>query len=146
MTPEQRAAMTIAPNPRLVWFINFAIDEITARLHKKDDYDEWLSWAASWKEGRRSPAQCVRVAHECFRHKGWGIDGKGTDPVWHTLGQLAWGAKEACFSTPQSGWLVIRYIADAMVAFGVGFSEDGLPLLQPPTVDIEVHPLPMRKP
>lgn len=96
-----------------------------------------LGWAASWKAGRRSPAACVNISHFCFKHKGWGIDGNGTDPVWHTLGQLAWGAKEACYNTPQSGWLTIRYIADAMVAFGIAFPDEGLAMLDPPTITVK---------
>jgi len=125
----------VNPNPRLVWFMNYAIDEVTTRLDKKGEYSEWLGWASSWKAGKRSPQACVDISHFCFDHpdhKGWGLDGKATNPIWHTLGQLAWGAKEACYDTPKSGWLVVRYIADAMVAFGVAFPDEGLPMLEPP--------------
>jgi hypothetical protein len=53
------------------------------------------------------------------------------------LGQLAWGGKEACYSMDKSGWLVIRYIADAMYAFGVTFPENANLLLEPPTITAE---------
>jgi hypothetical protein len=114
----------VNPNPRIVWLLNYALDEIILRLSGKDEYAIWFTWAASWKSGQRRPGACVSIAEECFDHKGWGLNGEGTDPVWHTLGQLAWGAKEACYDTPNSGWLVIRYIADAMVAFGVAFPQE----------------------
>lgn len=134
----------INPNPRLVWFMNYALDEVTARLSRKDEYAKWLAWAASWKSGVRSPGACVDISHFCFSHKGWGFDGKAVDPVWYTLGQLTWGAKEACYDTPTSAWLVIRYIADAMIAFGVAFPDEGFPLLDPPTITIE-NPVEMAK-
>ena len=104
----------IDPNQRLVWFVDYAIDAVVDKLYPKEKYLVWLDFAEEWKNGNRSPARCVDAAHKCFEHKG---------PTWHTLGQLAWGAKEACYDTPQSGWLVVRYIADAMVAFGVAFPE-----------------------
>jgi hypothetical protein len=132
-----REAMTINPNPRIVALLDYAIDQIVAQLAwKSARYEsEWFVWASEWKEGQRSPARCVDVAHKCFDHRGWGMDGKATDPVHHTLGQLAWGGKEACYSTPASGWLVIRYIADAMTAFGIAFPDEGVPMLTPPSVD-----------
>lgn len=119
----------VKPNPRMVWLINYAIDEIVHRLERKSEYHEWLGWAASWKAGVRSPSACVSVANNCFEDK--------ENPIRICLGQLAWGAKEACYDAPKSGWLVIRYIADAMIAFGAEFPDnfrDGLP---PPIVDGE---------
>lgn len=105
----------VNPNPRLVWLMDYALAEVTARL-RGVEYSDWLSWAAAWKAGERSPGRCVEVSHSCFDQK--------EQLVWHSLGQLAWGAKEACYDAPQSGWLVIRYIADAMDAFGVAFPQD----------------------
>lgn len=103
------------PNPRIVELLNYALAEVVLRL-RGDEYADWLSWAAAWKAGGRFPVTCVDVAHRCFEHK--------EDVVWHALGQLAWAGKEACYDGPKSGWLVIRYIADAMVAFGVTFPSD----------------------
>lgn len=126
------------PNPRIVALLNFAIDEIMPKLSTpfyQEHSGKWLEWAAKWKAGQRSPAACVEIARWCFGHKGWGVDEKATDPVSHALGQLAWGAKEACYSTPTSGWLVIRYIADAMVAFGITFPTKRLTVLEPPTLE-----------
>jgi hypothetical protein len=134
---EEIEMMRINPNPRVVALLDYAIDKVTEHLFRKPEYTEWFGWADSWKAGRRSPQACVDIAHFCFSHKGWGMDGKGTDPVWHTLGQLAWGGKEACYSHPTGAWLVIRYIADAMTAFGIAFPDDGIALLGPPTIDIE---------
>jgi hypothetical protein len=131
----------INPNPRIVWFMNYAIDQVVPRLHREEEYAEWLGWAAAWKGGKRSPAACVAVAHACFEHNGWGAgpDGRGTDLVWHSLGQLAWGGKEACYSAPTSAWLVIRYIADAMIAFGIAFPDQTVTLLDPPTFDADAQ-------
>jgi hypothetical protein len=111
----------IKPDPRLVQLIDYAIEEITPHLTRKE-YASWLEWADSWKRGERSPRSCVDAANRCFNQK--------EQLVWHTLGQIAWGAKEACYSAPKSGWLVIRYVADAMVAFGVAFPEDPTRLLE----------------
>lgn len=130
----------VNPDPRTVALISYAVEQVESHLHQKEEYGEWLEWAASWKSGKHSPGTCVDAANLCFAHKGWGIDGKGTHPIWHTLGQLCWGAKEACYSTPKSGWLVIRYIADAMVAFGIAFPENGLRLLDAPMIDAKVEP------
>lgn len=125
--------LAINPNPRLVWLMNYAIDEIVVKLSWQDRFEVWLTWAASWKAGERSPGICVDVAHRCFAHKG--------DPAWHCLGQLAWGAKEACYDNPTSGWLVIRYIADAMVAFGLAFPTTAeIPLLDASVSAIEPRP------
>jgi hypothetical protein len=121
----------------------YAIDEVTARLSRKGEFGEWLGWAKAWKDGRRSPQGCVDIAHFCFGHKGWGVDGSGTDPVWHTLGQLAWGAKEACYSTETGGWLVVRYIADAMVAFGIKYPDRMTAMLEPPTISHELEAAPI---
>ena len=131
--PNQREldAMRINPNPRLVWLLNYAIGEIEPRLWRKDEYSDWLSWAVSWKNGEHSPAKCVNVANRCFEHKD--------NPIFHCLGQLAWGAKEACYDVPQTGWLVVRYIADAMVAFGVAYPKDAGIFLDPPTIDISAR-------
>ena len=128
------------PNPRIVALLSYAIDEILPRLSTpfyKEHSGKWLEWAVAWQAGHRSPQNCVDVAHWCFAQKGRGLDGQATDPVSHALGQLAWGAKEACYNAPTSGWLVIRYIADAMVSFGVAFPADGLNALEPPTLDLE---------
>lgn len=113
----------IDPDPRIVWLMDYAIDHITPRLQSpsmREVYAPWLKWAQRWRKGERSPAECVAIAEECFAND------------LHSLGQLAWGAKEACYSTPTSGWLVIRYIADAMVAFGIAFPDEPLPALAPP--------------
>jgi len=125
-TPREIAAMTIKPNPRLVWLVSYAIDEVSSRLSDKQEYREWLDWASRWKEGHRVPQACVDISRLCGDHKD--------HLIWHTLSQLSWGAKEACYSTPTSGWLVIRYIADAMVAFGVAFPDQEIgTLLLPPS-------------
>lgn len=125
-TEREIAAMTVNPNPRLVALMNYAISEVSSRLHHKQEYREWLDWAATWKDGQRSPQACVEISHRC------GVGERKGSLVWPTLGQLAWGAKEACYTTPTSGWLVIRYIADAMCAFGVAFPYDAAALLEPP--------------
>ena len=110
----------IEADPRFVALMNLAIDSVAPRLSRKE-YAEWLTWASSWKAGERSPQACVDIAHKCFAQKD--------DPAWHTLGQLAWAAKECCYTAPESGWLVIRYIADAMIAFGVAFPDKLMRLL-----------------
>jgi len=125
----------VNPNPRIVALLNYALDEVMAKLFRKDEYAEWLGWATSWKNGRRSPQACVDISHFCSSHKGWGMDKNGVDPIWHALGQLAWGAKEACYSAPTSGWLVIRYVADAMTTFGIAYPNNGSALIEPPTLD-----------
>ncbi len=130
-TEAQLAAMRVNPNPRLVAFINYAIDEVVAKLRYQDEFREWLDWAASWKYGERSPQACVDISHRCAKHA------RENPLVWPSLGQLAWGAKEACYSAPTSGWLVIRYIADAMHAFGVSYSDKAATLLEPPTIDVD---------
>jgi len=117
-----KTPIRINPNPRLVGLLNYAIEQVRQHLYD-GKYRPWVEWADEWLAGRRSPQECVRISHECFSHKGAGMTGEATDPVWHALGQLAWGAKEACYSEPKSGWLVIRYIADAMVAFGIAFPD-----------------------
>lgn len=145
---HQRALdeLRINPNPRIVALLDYAIDEIMRRVSRlqnsamRDEYGEWLDWAAAWRQGERSPQRCVDMAHQCFSHKGSGFDGKAAHPIWHSLGQIAWGAKEACYSAPTSGWLVIRYIADAMIAFGIKFPTKGLAALDPPTIDATAEP------
>lgn len=119
----------VDPNPRLVWLLDFAITEAASRC-SGGEYREWLAWASSWQRGQRSPAACVDIAHRCFEHKG--------NPVWHCLGQLAWAAKEACYSTPKSGWLVVNYISDAMLALGVAFPANAIGLVEAPTIDLSV--------
>lgn len=119
--------VTVNPNPRLVWFMDYAIDEAAARLRNRDEFKDWLAWSDSWKAGVRVPVSCVDVAQLCYARKG--------DMVWRALGQLAWAAKEACYSTRESGWLVIRYIADAMITFGVVFPGE-----DPPVVALEAPP------
>lgn len=134
---KQIDAMTPNPNPRIVALMDYAIDQISPRLSNNEKYDEWIGWAARWRSGERSPADCVNVANVCFRRNE-------DDPLamWHTLGQLAWGAKEACYSSPKSGWLTVRYIADAMVAFGATFPVDGAEL-EAPTIDNSVSSKPL---
>lgn len=122
----------IDPNPRLVALMDYALDEILQRLPRDEEYDFWREWAAEWKAGERSPQKCVNISHRCPKQK----------LVWHTLGQLAWGAKEACYSTPTGGWLVIRYIADAMADWGVNFPDSAIPALEPPQerlTDVNSH-------
>ncbi len=118
-----RAFTTVKPNPRLVRLVSYAIDEVAASLDE-GEWSEWLAWASSWKAGQRQPQACVDISHRCFRDR--------ENDIGHCLGQIAWAAKEACYETTESGWLVIRYIADAMVAFGVAFPAEGLALLEPP--------------
>jgi hypothetical protein len=143
---DQKALDELRPNPdpRIVAMLDFAIEQIIPRLSTpfhREHSGKWLEWAIDWRAGRRrSPQTCVDIARWCFDQKGWGIDGKSTDPVSHALGQLAWGAKESCYSTKQSAWLVIRYIADAMVAFGIAFPEKGMALLERPTIEGEQTP------
>lgn len=124
----------VNPNPRLVALLNFALAEVISKLHGPK-YAAWIEWAQAWDNGERQPGRCVDIAHKCFAHKIPGLNGERIDPLWHTLGQLAWGAKEACYTTPTSGWLVIRYIADAMTAFGIAFPENLLLRLSPPIED-----------
>lgn len=128
--PTQREldAMRVNPNPRLVWLMNYALDEVVAKLHDQSEFREWLEWAAAWKDGQRSPQACVDISQHCREQAR--LNGL----VWPTLAQLAWGAKEACYSAPTSGWLVIGCVADAMHAFGVAFPDKAATLLEPPTI------------
>jgi hypothetical protein len=119
----------INPNPNLVALMDYALDEILQRLPRDKKFDFWREWAAAWKAGERSPGKCVAISHKCPKQ----------EPIWHTLGQLAWGAKEACYSTPTGGWLVIRYIADAMADWGVAFPDGPLLALEPPCPAIAVN-------
>lgn len=141
MNHADQEMLRVSPNPRVVALLDYAIDEISPKV-SKPEYAEWLAWAAMWRAGRHSPQACVDISHFCSSHKGWGIDGNSTTPIWHTLGQLAWGAKEACYSAPTSGWMVIRYIADAMVTFGIAFPDRGVAALEPPTIDEQIKPEP----
>ena len=109
-----RSAMRVNPDPRLESLINYALKAILPKL-PGHEYDFWREWALQWIGGVRSPALCVEIGRQCFA--------KEEQLVWHTLGQLAWGAKEACYRLPQSGWLVIRYIGDAMADFGISFPD-----------------------
>jgi hypothetical protein len=118
----------INPNPKIVALINYAIAQVNARLSSREEFSLWLSWAKHWADGERSPASCVETAHRCFEHKGY--------PTWHCLGQLAWAAKESCYDTPKSGWLVVRYVADAMIAFGAAFPTDNTLLESPSIVEV----------
>jgi hypothetical protein len=116
-------AMLVNPNPRLVGFINYAIENIMPLLSLGEEADFWRDWASSWVTGQRSPQTCVDVARKCFLHEDLAS--------WHTLGQISWAAKEACYNIPSGGWLVVRYIADAMIAFGIDFT-DGEQLIEAP--------------
>lgn len=112
------AELRVNPDPRLVRLIDMALTEVSAKLRHDAQFKEWIVWADEWLGGRHIPQRCVDVSHACDKHE---------EPfVWPSLAQLAWGAKEACYSTPKSGWLVIRYVAGAMVNFGVAFPKDGL--------------------
>jgi hypothetical protein len=124
----------VNPNPRIVALMDYALDQITTTLYHKEKYPQWLEWAAGWKKGERLPAKCVRVARIY-------LDERHGNPVKHCLGQLCWAAKEACYNLPNSGWLVIRYIADAMVAFGIAFPDSSVNLLPPPSFDGEAEPM-----
>ena len=144
LTPEERRKaieeMTPNPNPRIVALLDFALSEVIEQLGRKNEYADWLAWAREWRAGDHyRPRRCVNVAHRCFEHKGWGLDGKATNPVWHALGQLAWGAKEACYNAPKSGWLTLRYIADAMIAFGIAFPDRPLLALDRPNFDADAQ-------
>lgn len=108
----------IQPDPKMVHLIDCAIDEVNGRISGRDGFSVWHEWAAEWKAGRHSPAACVEASHACSR------------AGWEPLGQIAWAAKEACYSTATSPWLVIRYVADAMFAFGVKYP-DSARLLEP---------------
>ena len=57
--------MSINPNPRLVSLLNYALDEVAARLRHQDEFRDWLDWAAEWKGGQRSPQACVDISHRC---------------------------------------------------------------------------------
>lgn len=112
-----RDALKGKPDPKLVALMDFAINQVSPRLIGAE-YGFWVAWAQDWLSGRRSPAMCVQIARDCF-------DKTDDGPIWHALGQLCWAAKEACYSAKQSHWLVIRYVADAMIAFGVTFPQRG---------------------
>lgn len=122
-SPSSERPVMPHSDSKLVAFVNYALEQVAARIGpQKTAAAFWLAWSDEWLAGRRSPAQCVDVAHQCFAMSDDG-------PLWHALGQLSWGAKEACYSEKNSAWLVIRYVADAMVAFGVAFPERGQFLL-----------------
>jgi hypothetical protein len=115
----------VDPDPRLVSLIDRALDEVLTRLYGDHltRYAEWIAWARRWRAGEHSPAPCVAASHSAK-----------DDGIGKALGQLAWGAKEACYSTPKSGWLVIWYVADTMMFWGVAFPEDGELLLPAPNI------------
>lgn len=105
--------MSVNPDPRFVWLIDYAIDAVSSEIHDRKPYAAWFAWAADWRAGKRSPQACVDASHACRDIDDFGVSG--------SLAQIAWGAKEACYSAPKSGWLALRYVADAMIAFGVAF-------------------------
>lgn len=120
---QQMEATRVNPNPRIVAFVDFALKQVMAQLtHDRSRYETWFQWASSWLDGEHAPGACVRVG----RHY---LSQRGSNPVAHCLGQLAWAGKEACYSASKSGCLVTRYIADAMIAFGVASPDKTLPLL-----------------
>jgi hypothetical protein len=108
----------INPNPKITWMIDYALKSILPKLFDKE-HEFWIEWANDWLNGERNPARCVRIANRCFDKESQILCG-------HTLGQLAWGAKESCYNVPQSGWLALRYVADAMVAYGIAFPDEGI--------------------
>lgn len=110
----------ISPDARLVSLIDRALDEVLSRLYGDHftKYAEWIAWARRWQGGEHSPQACVDASRSAK-----------DDGIGKCLGQLAWGAKEACYSTPKSGWLVIWYVADTMMFWGVAFPEGGQLLL-----------------
>lgn len=116
----------VKPNPQFVALVNHAISEMEVRIRDKSEYSEWFAWASSWKSGKYSPADCVSASHEVR---------KSGDPIRHCLGQIAWGAKEACYDAPKSGWLVAFYMADAMIAIGAEFPK----LFAPPLIQIDIR-------
>jgi hypothetical protein len=129
--PAHEAFHQINPNQRLVRLLNFALDGVIEKICHQPKYEKWLKWASEWKSGQYSPQQCVDISHLCR-------DGRDKIDlmVWGPLAQLAWAAKEACYSTPKGGWYVLFYIADAMIAFGVAFPDDtSLLRLDAPTED-----------
>lgn len=133
-TQAEIAAMTVNPNPRIVALMDYALGEVMTKIGHRDEYSDWLAWAASWRRGERDPQACVDASHHVTRDCN-------EDMIAHALGQVAWGAKEACYQTKTSGWLVIRYIADAMCAFGVAFP-DRLPDGIEPARDVGGEPRP----
>lgn len=115
------SAHSIRPNPKLVALVTYACEHVAQRLLGQDAYAEWLAWELRWNNRTSNPGDCVAVAQGCFAHKS-GL-------FFPTLGQLCWAGKEAFYSTDTGGWLVLRYVADAMATFAIAFPESGLPLL-----------------
>jgi len=130
---ERRALeeMRVNSNPRLVWMVDYAIEQIMPKLARKHEFPEWASWALTWKAGQRQPQRCVDIAHLCFDHHR---ENNGLS-MGHALGQIAWAAKEACYSNDRAGWYVMFYLADAMIAFGIAYPKKFAPALEAPTLD-----------
>lgn len=88
----------------------FAINQVVPKIEYFPSIEStaaWRAWADQWVRGEnRTPGAAVQAAHST------GV---------HALKQIAWAAKEAYYTgeNPQAGWLVLRYIADAMIDFGV---------------------------
>lgn len=108
---ERADVEQIRPDEQMCRLIDWAIDEAMLRLPDSACGPVWREWAQSWIQGERSPAACVFAAH------------KSSSLVASPLSQIAWGAKEACYTTPTSRWLVLRYVADAMAAIGAEFPD-----------------------
>src|SRR5260370_42569550 len=126
---DELATLRPRPDPKLVALVSWAIAAVARKVYASE-YAPWLHWAGTWEKGKRNPCACVDMGEWCFSHRDPGKDG-GVGPAYHALGQIAWAAKEACYTTPQSGWLVVRYIGDARRAYGIGFPADGLALPSP---------------
>lgn len=103
----------IQPNANLVRIVSWAISVVQPKL--TDTAEPWRKWASAWLVGQRQPGACVNMARWCFSQH---------TELFHALAQIAWAAKEACYTTRQSPWLVLRYVGDAMIAFNVAFRDD----------------------
>lgn len=110
----------VDPYEPLVRLVSWAVSEVVETRHilsSVEGSSEWMGWANSWLDGKRQPGDCVRIAGQCFDKAK--SNEHHAPHINHALGQLAWAAKEACYHTPQTGWLAVRYIADAMLVFGI---------------------------
>jgi hypothetical protein len=125
--PRVCAPVRMAPDARLVTLVSHACEQVIPMVRSMDQAAGWTDWAERWIAGDRQPGMCVSVAHDCFESHKRGYLAGGA------LGQLAWAAKEACYETPTSPWLVIRYVADAMIAFGIAYPDRVEGLLPSPT-------------